>query len=125
MEESDFFREATLRICGNLEIEEGLRSCLEVIAEFMPADRLYLERYEKDLSAMLIVARANKEKGEKMDVLLPLPEQSVKIMNQMINAILAGKLSPAVIINNTDAEPLTKDTLKMLDEPVSSILSLL
>ena len=57
VDENEFFREATLRICGNLEIEEGLRSCFEYIAQHLPADRIYLERSEPDLGAMRILVR--------------------------------------------------------------------
>ena len=28
---SEFFREATLRLCGSLEIEQGLQRCFEYI----------------------------------------------------------------------------------------------
>jgi hypothetical protein len=31
MDENEFFREATIAICGNLEIEKALFSCLRVL----------------------------------------------------------------------------------------------
>lgn len=58
VDESEFFRNATLRLCGSLEIEEGLRSCFEYISQHLPADAIYLERSEPELAAMRIVARA-------------------------------------------------------------------
>lgn len=41
MDERDFFREATLRICGSLEIEKALGDCFMYIREHIPADRIY------------------------------------------------------------------------------------
>lgn len=35
MDENDFFREATLRICGNLEIEKALTQCLLIKASIV------------------------------------------------------------------------------------------
>ena len=52
MDENLFFREVTLRLCRHLRIEEGLRSCLGYLAEHMPADALYLQRYESNLGSM-------------------------------------------------------------------------
>ena len=38
MDENEFFREATLRICGNLEIEEAMFSTLQFLRKEMPLD---------------------------------------------------------------------------------------
>ena len=38
VDEKDFFREATLRICGSLEIEKALWDCLVYIRQYIPAD---------------------------------------------------------------------------------------
>jgi hypothetical protein len=38
LDEHEFFREATLRICGNLEIEEALFSSFQFLREVMPVD---------------------------------------------------------------------------------------
>ena len=66
--ENEFFREITLRICGNLRIEEGLRDCLEYLAPHIPADALYLQRYEPDVGAMRLVVCATTEKGEHVSI---------------------------------------------------------
>ena len=63
MDGDEFFRELTLRICGNLEIEEGLRACVERLSQNMPADALYLQRYEQDLAAGRPHAASHKTSG--------------------------------------------------------------
>jgi hypothetical protein len=58
-----FFREITLKLCGHLEIEEGLHACIKYLSLHMPADAIYLQKYEEDLGVMRFIARANPEKG--------------------------------------------------------------
>ena len=43
MDENEFFRNATLRICGNLEIEKALHSCLLYMQKVMPLDIMFLK----------------------------------------------------------------------------------
>jgi transcriptional regulator with GAF, ATPase, and Fis domain len=124
VDENEFFREATLRICGNLRIEEGLHSCFEYISKHIPADRIYLERNEPDLSAMRILVRADARGGERMDTLLPYSEQARAAMDEMAEVWRAGDLPPVLVINRSQEEPVTRGILTALDEPVSSAMSL-
>ena len=39
IDENEFFRGATLRICGNLAIEDAMRACTRYIGELIPLDR--------------------------------------------------------------------------------------
>ena len=41
-----FFREATIRICGSLDIEAAMSGCVQYLGQFMPATRMYIEHYE-------------------------------------------------------------------------------
>ena len=85
IDENEFFRNATLKTCGNLEIEEELRACIEYLSEHLPGDRLYLERNETTLGAMRFVARARAGKGERMDLLVPFSEEA--------KAVVAGQVA--------------------------------
>jgi formate hydrogenlyase transcriptional activator len=49
MNENEFFREATLRICGNLEIEDALWECLKYLKTVIPADSMNLSVWEPDI----------------------------------------------------------------------------
>ena len=51
MDKSRFFHEATLHICGNLEIEEALQELLRFLKDVMPAARLLLQRYDHGFNA--------------------------------------------------------------------------
>ena len=120
----DFFWEMTKRICGNLEIEEGLRSCIEYLSQVMPADKIYLEKYDDNFSSVRCFARATAEKGEKIDIMIPLPEKAKAGILDVIKGVQEGTL-PAVFLNNKPQEiPFSKLVLASLNEPSSSILSL-
>jgi len=43
MDKNEFFREATLRICGNLEIEEAMFSTLQFLRQAMPVYWMAIE----------------------------------------------------------------------------------
>jgi transcriptional regulator with GAF, ATPase, and Fis domain len=72
MESSDFFRQATIRICGNLKIEVALHSTLQFLRYEMPLDRLFLEYYDPDFRSMRTIATATQDKYSEMDLLTPL-----------------------------------------------------
>lgn len=122
MDKNEFFREATLRLCGHLEIEEGLRACIEYLAKFMPADVLYLEKYERKLAAMQLIARATPLRGEKIDLLIPLGDEAKKRAAQLIADTDWGRFPEVMITNKPEDEPITMFLLDALDEPLSSVL---
>jgi formate hydrogenlyase transcriptional activator len=124
IDDNEFFRNATLRICGNLEIEEGLRACIEYMSQHIPADTLYLQRHEVDLEGMRVIARANATKGEKMDVLVPFTQQAKSVMAELGDVWRAGELPPVIVINRPKEEPVTQCMLEALGEPLSSAMSL-
>lgn len=122
-DEKEFFREITLKICGNLEIEDGLRSCLEYLAKFMPADSLYLEKNEKELGAMRFVARARLGKGEKMNALVPYTEAARQEMAEMALDWSEGSIPPVYVFNRPLESPITRCLEEALGDPYSSVMS--
>ena len=46
LDENEFFRQATLRICSSLDIEKALFNCLQYIRLFMPASMISLGLFE-------------------------------------------------------------------------------
>ncbi len=120
----DFFWEVTMRICGNLEIEEGLQDCLEYLSQYIPADSLYLERYDSNLCSMRPIARASADKAEVLDMLIPLPEEAREAMDEVRQSWQEGTLPSVIVINEPDKEPVTRNLLKTLGEPSSSAMSL-
>jgi len=73
IDENEFFRNVTLRICGDLNIAAALFATLDYIRSFVPADALFLEYYDPGLEAMRTVAHANLDGGRILDLTTPLP----------------------------------------------------
>ena len=76
LDDNEFFRNATLRICGNLEIEEAMSSCASYLQGFMPLDHMFFQLYEPDLGAMRTLATASAEEASKVDLLTPLTKDA-------------------------------------------------
>jgi transcriptional regulator with GAF, ATPase, and Fis domain len=57
-DESDFFLEFSLRICGSLDIGEALSACLSYLRRAMPADELMLTVYDRATGSLQVIARA-------------------------------------------------------------------
>lgn len=72
--ENELFREATLRICGNLEIDEALHGLLLFLQKVMPVSKIYLQHYDDDYHAMRTIAYSSGTEYGKLDLLTPLTE---------------------------------------------------
>jgi transcriptional regulator with GAF, ATPase, and Fis domain len=122
--EDEFFRNATLRICGHLEIENGLQACFRYISQHLPGDRIYLEKHEHHLGAMRIVAWADSQGCGRMDRLIPYGEEALAAMAYLAERWQAGEHPPVLVINHPQEEPVTRGILAALGEPSSSAMSL-
>ena len=49
MNELDFFKEATLNICGSLEIEKAMYACFHTLKKVMPVDYMQFELYRPEM----------------------------------------------------------------------------
>jgi len=73
---NELFREATLRICSNLEIDEALEELLQLLKGVMPVRIINLQSYSDDYHAMRTIAVADESGHRKLDLLTPLPEEA-------------------------------------------------
>lgn len=78
MDKNDFFREATIRICGNLEIEKALFSTLKFIRTFIPIDFMFMEYFDKNIKAMRTLAKVTPQSSEILDLVTPVSEKAQK-----------------------------------------------
>ncbi len=78
MEENEFFRQASLRICGNLEIEKAMQKLLLFLIEFMPVSKMFLQKYDHNYSSERTIAFANLTECGKLDILTPLSKDAQK-----------------------------------------------
>jgi formate hydrogenlyase transcriptional activator len=119
VDKSEFFREATLRICGDLEIEKALHSLLLYLKNYMPVARMYLSYYDDTLESTNIIARADENMSEKLDLIVPLPKEASEIARNI------SSYGEVALLENPQEFPLTKHTMKVLNVSASSIIGLM
>ena len=74
---NEFFREATLRICGSLQMERALHETLLFLREHMPADKMFLQFFDPGLKAMHTIAIVTPEGGEAVDLYVPFSDEAL------------------------------------------------
>ena len=117
-DEKEFFRGATLRICGNLAIEKAMRECARYIGGLIPVDRMFLQVFEPDLGAMRTLATASAEAGETVDLLTPLDGGS----REQIRRVRDEHTEEIVVIDSEDKNPVAREMLRFHGIPGWSIL---
>jgi len=59
IDENEFFREVSVRICGSLEIDKALLSCFEYVSRVMPVDELIITIYDPAMKCVKNIATAD------------------------------------------------------------------
>jgi transcriptional regulator with GAF, ATPase, and Fis domain len=118
VDDNEFFRDATLSICGSLEVEEAMCACVRVMQEFIPIDWMFFQVYEPDFGAMRTLARATAVDGKKLDLLTPLTEQTRSLVRQR----LAAEPEEVVVIDSEEGNPVAREMLRFHGLEGSSIL---
>jgi transcriptional regulator with GAF, ATPase, and Fis domain len=104
IDESQFFRETTLRICGSLEIEKAMQRCLQFMARYIPAGRMCFHVYDRELGIVETVAMANVTSSEAMTLRTPLSAKGrrqveeqrssrIKVVTRMGDDAVAGPVA--------------------------------
>lgn len=98
--EDDFFREATIRICGSLDIKTALMSAFQYLMQFIPLDAIGLHLYEEGSNFMRSIAKVSESRASIFDRITPLTNGPSRI--------------PALtkIVNHPELDPATKDMLR-------------
>ncbi len=125
MNENEFFREATIRICGNLEIEVALLQCLKYLKGVIPVESMNLSVWEPDSKSLRVIARATDSGGEKADTLIPMSQIAKTNMEQMRKKFKASRWPDTDIINDSSADPGMREIIKHYDLEVSSLMHLI
>jgi transcriptional regulator with GAF, ATPase, and Fis domain len=116
--ENEFFREATLRICSSLEIEQALWRSFVYIREVLPADRMTLSYYDTAQHAIILYASATAEGGRDIRLKVPLEPE-------MEAALLDPESFPDILMLNRPAPgSIAQRVLDVLGHPVASQLTL-
>ena len=108
VDDNEFFRNATVRICGSLKIEQAMRACVRYLREIVPADRMFLQVYETELGAMRTLATATAEGCREVSLLTPLPKQA----RDRIEQHAAAGVESSVVIDSEETNPVAREMLR-------------
>lgn len=118
MDNNDFFRRATLSICGNLEIEEALKNLLSLLTNVMPVAKATLQYYDQEFAAMRTIAYADETQCLKLDLLTPLS----KAARQMAENPRADQ--DVFLLEDPQTHPVSREMSEFLDWKFTSIILL-
>jgi len=115
MDENEFFRQMTMRICSSLDIETALRRSLDYLVNVLPVERIFLHLYEKKLGSVQTIAEVTISGSRALDKVTPL--------NREGRASLERPGVPNVrIVNRPEDDPVMKPLAVSLGIPASSSL---
>jgi transcriptional regulator with GAF, ATPase, and Fis domain len=101
--EKEFFREVTLRICGSLDVETFLWESFVYIRDFVPADYAVLTYYDADKGEHIALARAADEGGALLNIALPMPSD--------IRPFVERRDAQTLVIDRAETHPTAKPWL--------------
>ncbi len=119
MDKNEFFRQAALRICGNLEIEEAMQILLRFLTEVMPVTRIFLQKYDHGYNAMRSIAYANQTECGKLDLLTPLSKDARKIAGNIPTE------QDGFLFEDPQAFPVSREMLKFHNFQATSLIVML
>jgi len=115
VDENQFFREATLRICGNLEINEALRDSLLYIRDYIPATHMGFVIYLPDERVYETIATASLTDSNTLAIRLPVTENERAGLKKTFT-------DPRITIHNSDSPQQKSRISKDLGWPRGSII---
>jgi transcriptional regulator with GAF, ATPase, and Fis domain len=74
VDENEFFREATIRLCGTLDVQQAMRDCCDYIKKFVPVSRMYLQLFDPNLNVLAIMSSVIRE-GEEGSRVIHIPQE--------------------------------------------------
>ena len=101
--ESDLYQDITRKICSEPDLAAGMKGCLKLLGEVMPAIFMSLMTYEEHESAIREVARATWMDGATFDDdehLYHLPEPARRYIDET-------ELKPVTIVSHADPDPVS------------------
>lgn len=122
VDENDFFREATLRICSSLEIEKALWECLMYIRDYIPVDFIFMTLYDSALCVGEVVAKADIHGGTSSSVKLTIPRETRTAVESLLNG--SSPIPPVMVADRVGEHPIMWTFSDILDEPDSALMVL-
>ena len=118
MDELKFFKEITTRICGNLEIDKALQESLLYLQNFLPVERMYLQRYDKDYGTMHGIATVTANDRRVLNVLIPVSDAAKRTPRLRVRE----NEEDVRIFNDPETNALCRDIVKFLNIQCNALM---
>ncbi|MCD8552502.1 sigma 54-interacting transcriptional regulator [Seleniivibrio sp.] len=107
IDENEFFKEITLRICGSLDIKAALSKVYDYIRNIMPLDNIYLAIHDDELGAIRFIAAVPNNSNLTEDTIIPLNEELWEITRALKHPMIKDIDNPLPFVQKM--VEITKD----------------
>ena len=122
VDEKDFFREATLRICGSLEIEKALWDCLIYIRQYIPADFIMMSTYDPNTGIGETIASADVSGGKITSNKVTAPQDTRNAIMKIVNS---AHDTPVIVVADRVADhPIIRSFAEIGIQPDASVMAM-
>ncbi len=122
VDEKVFFREATLRICGSLEIEKALWDCLIYIRDFMPADMIFMNLYDPGTGISETLAKADLQGGRLVSLKRTVPQAARRVIDDMLKH--ADRAPRIIVADRASGHPLLEPMASIAGNPEAAFMAI-
>jgi transcriptional regulator with GAF, ATPase, and Fis domain len=117
LDENEFFREATIRICGSLEIDTSLSRCADFLKEHIPMGGIFLYFFELRPPVMKVISNVSFHKGKGIASTISMPKEAKPFIEWPEDADVR-------CINDEGKDPIAKEVSKSLHLHRASYLAM-
>jgi len=112
-----FFHQATIRICGSLDIEKALWQLFGYLEKLMPVAGMNLHIFEHGLTTLRTIAQATRDETGRMEQIVSLPDEIIKELER-------GwlKTKDVMIFNRPELDPVMRAMTRLSGYPERSIM---
>ncbi len=119
MQDDVFFRQATVLICGNLEIQEAMAAFIAFVNDYVPADRLFMEHINESTGTLRFIVDATSTEGRRSKVEFPLPPKTLASITERAKS---GNPPEAYILQEPHKNELAGELLRLFNQPAQSLM---
>jgi len=80
IDEKEFFQQATMRICGTLELERALGNCFAYLQQYIDLDAIFLHYFDPNNETTVVHAEADHEGGRKREASMAMDPRLLRII---------------------------------------------
>jgi len=124
LNEKDFFHEATLRICGSLEIEKALWDCLIYLRRYIPADMIFMNVYDPGTGISETLAHADLQGGRIVSLKFTVPREIRRIIDDKRKKADHMVLPHIIVADRVGGHPILGPMAEIAGDPNASFMAI-